>query len=87
MDDGHDSHKIRHKFFKCQTTALSFASWSASESEEESISNSGNSRAFEDVLTVLVSFDRDAIDIDSGRGGVTMTERVLGLAECSSSHI
>jgi len=35
---------------------------------------------FEDVLTVLVSFDRDAIDINPGRGSVTMSERVLCLA-------
>jgi hypothetical protein len=27
MNDGRDSHKIHHKFFKCQTIALSFASW------------------------------------------------------------
>jgi hypothetical protein len=27
------------------------------------------------VLTVLVSFDRDALDVDAGRGSVTMTER------------
>jgi hypothetical protein len=38
-------------------------------------------QCLEDVLTVFVRFDRDAIDIDPGRGGVTMPERVLGLAE------
>jgi hypothetical protein len=36
-------------------------------------------QGFEDVLTVLVSFDRDALDVDPGRGSVTMPERVLGL--------
>jgi hypothetical protein len=38
-------------------------------------------QGFEDVLTVLVHFDRNAIDIDPGRGSVTMPERVLGLTE------
>jgi hypothetical protein len=33
------------------------------------------------VLTILVSFDRDALDINPGRGSVTMPERVLGLTE------
>jgi hypothetical protein len=38
-------------------------------------------QGFEDVLTVLVGFDRNALDVDPGRGSVTMPERVLGLAE------
>jgi len=38
-------------------------------------------QGLEDVFAVLVSFDRDALDVDPGRGGVTMPERVLGLAE------
>ena len=33
------------------------------------------------MLTVLVSCDRDALDVNLGCGGVTMPERVLGLAE------
>ena len=38
-------------------------------------------QGFEDLLTVFVSFDRDALDVDAGRGSVTMPERVLGLTE------
>jgi hypothetical protein len=36
-------------------------------------------QGLEDMLTVLVSFDSNALDINPGRGGVTMPERVLGL--------
>jgi hypothetical protein len=32
-------------------------------------------------LAVFVGFDRDAIDVDPGRGSMTMPERVLGLTE------
>jgi hypothetical protein len=38
-------------------------------------------QGFEDVLTVLVRFDGNALDVDPGRRSVTMPERVLGLAE------
>ena len=38
-------------------------------------------QGLEDVLTVLVSFDRDALDVNPGRGSVTMPERVLGFTE------
>jgi hypothetical protein len=38
-------------------------------------------QGLEDVLTVLVSFDCDALDIDPGCGSMTMPKRVLGLAE------
>src|SRR5262249_4811738 len=42
-------------------------------------------QGFEDVLAVLVCLDRNALDIDPGRGNVTMPERVLRFTEGTRS--
>jgi len=38
-------------------------------------------QGFEDVLTVLVGFDCDALDVDPGGGGMTMPKRVCNFLD------